>query len=103
MGRPAVSPNSGGPVDRDKTLLGLRPNTACDAVSVEENSMTTRNSEKDALVFAGAAGVPLSDEAARNAGSATAGPLAAADVHSRKLAFEAEPGQFAAYQQAARR
>ncbi|MBM3532219.1 MAG: hypothetical protein FJX60_04185 [Alphaproteobacteria bacterium] len=65
--------------------------------------MTAMRSADDARLFAAKAGVTLDDEAARNAASATAVPLAEADKHSRALAFEAEPGQFAAYQQRCKR
>ncbi|MBM3547643.1 MAG: hypothetical protein FJX54_11875 [Alphaproteobacteria bacterium] len=64
--------------------------------------MTDRPAE-DARLFAAKAGVAFDDEAARNAASATAAPLATADKQSRVLPFEAEPGQFAAYQQRCKR
>jgi len=57
----------------------------------------------EARLFAAKAGVTFDDEAARNAASATAAPLAQADRQARSLAFEAEPGQFAAYQQRCKR
>jgi hypothetical protein len=60
--------------------------------------MTERLSDTDASRLAALAGVALGDDAARNAASATAKPLAAADSQSRALAFEAEPSQFLAVQ-----
>jgi hypothetical protein len=66
--------------------------------STQGECMTKRFSDTDARTLAAISGVTLDGERAPNAAAATAGPLAAADVQSRTLAFEAEPGQFASYQ-----
>lgn len=65
--------------------------------------MTAAIGEDEARILAAQAGVALDDEAAANAAAAMAPPLAAADRHSRGLAFEAEPSQFLSSQRRARR
>ncbi len=65
--------------------------------------MTTKLDEATARVLAAQAGVTLDAEAARNAALSMAGLLAAADGHSRALAFEAEPGAYLAAQRRGKR
>jgi len=65
--------------------------------------MTAAIGEDEARILAAQAGVALDEEAAVNAAAAMAPPLAAADRHSRGLAFEAEPSQFLSAQLRAKR
>ena len=59
--------------------------------------------EDEARILAAQARVALDEDAAVNAAAAMAPPLAAADRHSRGLAFEAEPSQFLSAQRRAKR
>ncbi len=65
--------------------------------------MTATIGDEEARILAAQAGVALDDEAAVNAATAMAPPLAAADRHARTLAFEAEPSQYLAAQRRAKR
>lgn len=65
--------------------------------------MTTKLDAATALAVAASQGIALGEDAARDAAQSMVGLIATADAHARALAFEAEPGSYAAAQRRGKR